>query len=257
MRLSGKIALITGSSRGIGRGIAVEMAKEGADIVVNYLSHEDEARKVAEQARGMGRRALVCYADVSKREDVEKLVEATLEEFGRVDICVSNVGRTIRKPFVELTPEDFEWVMRASCFSVFNVCQLCARDMVKRGKGGAILIISSVHSFVPIGTSVPYNTAKAGINHMAATMAEELAPHRIRVNVIDPGWIDTPGERELCTEEELQEEARKLPWGRLGRPEEVGKAAVFLCSDDADYITAAALGVDGGFWLPSRGKKLD
>lgn len=252
MRLEGKVALITGSSRGIGRGIALEMAKEGADVVVNYCASEDQAQEVAEQVRDMGRKALVCHADVAEREQCEKLVDAGLKEFGRIDICVNNVGRTIRKPFVELSPDEFEWVMRVCCFSVFNISQLCARDMQKRGAGGAILVISSVHAFVPIATSVAYNTAKAGINHMAATMAEELAPDQIRVNVIEPGWIFTEGELGLHTEEELKEYEKGMPWGRLGTVEEVGKAAVFLCSEDASYVTAEVMRVDGGFWLPSR-----
>ena len=255
MKLEGKVALVTGSSRGIGRGIAVEMAKEGADVTVNYSESADAAAEVAEEIRGFGRKALVCKADVSIPEDVDQMVEATIEEFGKVDICVNNVGRTIRKPFLEFTLEEFEWVMRVCSTSVFKTSQACAREMVKRGEGGAILINGSVHAFIPIPTSLPYNAAKAGLNHMAATMAEELLEDRIRVNVIEPGWIDTPGERTLYTEEEIQEHGRLMPWGRLGSIEDVAKAAVFLCSPDADYITAEVLRVDGGFWLPARTRK--
>ena len=127
--------------------------------------------------------------------------------------------------------------------------QHVARHMVERGGGGKIVFISSVHARKPYARSVAYNAAKAGLNHMAFTIAAELAPHRINVNVIEPGWIDTPGEHETFGDEAIAEAGPKLPWGRLGRPEDIGKAAVFLASDDADYITGTALLVDGGFLL--------
>ncbi|MBI2194075.1 MAG: glucose 1-dehydrogenase [Planctomycetes bacterium] len=252
MKLAGKVALVTGSNRGIGRGIAVEMAREGADVTLNYNTHEAEAEAVAREIRGLGRRAIVCQADVSKREAVDHMVQETLRAFGKIDICVNNAASTVRKPFLELSGEEFQWVLGVSLMSVFHTSQACARDMVRRGQGGAILIISSVHAFIPFRTSLAYNACKAGINHMGYTMAEELLPHRIRVNVIEPGWIDTPGERRFVPESQIYELGKKLPWGRLGTIEELGKAAVFLCSEDASYITAACLRVDGGFWLPAR-----
>ena len=132
----------------------------------------------------------------------------------------------------------------------FHTAQAGARQMVEQGHGGHILFISSVLGFIPKPTSAAYNTAKAGVNHLASTIAAELAEHRIRVNVIEPGWTDTPGERQYSTEHELQTGGEALPWKRLGRPDEIGKAAAFLSSDAADYITAATLRVDGGFWLP-------
>jgi glucose 1-dehydrogenase len=180
------------------------------------------------------------------------MVAATIQDLGRVDICVNNAGATIRKRFLDLTSEDLDWVIAVCLKSVFHTSQACAREMVRRGEGGSILIISSVHAFIPFATSMSYNACKAGIDHMGYTMAEELRTYRIRVNTIQPGWIDTPGERDLATEEELKRIGLRMPWGRLGTPEEVGKAAAFLASPDADYITAACLRVDGGFWLPSR-----
>ncbi|HIE50809.1 MAG TPA: 3-oxoacyl-ACP reductase FabG [Armatimonadetes bacterium] len=252
MALEGKVALVTGSSRGIGRGCALELARAGARVTVNYRRHSEEAAEVAALIRDLGREALVVQADVSRREEVERLVAATVERWGRIDILVNNVAHSIRKPFLELTEEDMRQVLDASLMSVFFCSQEAARDMVRRGEGGSIIVISSVHSFIPFANSLPYNTAKAGINQMAYTLAVELAEHRIRVNVIEPGWIDTPGEREFRTEEQIQAEGRKLPWGRLGRSEEIGKAVVFLASADADYITGACLRVDGGFWFPRR-----
>jgi glucose 1-dehydrogenase len=226
------------------------MARAGADVVINYNSHREEADSVAQEVAEIGRRAIVCQADASNRADVDRMVAAAMEEFGKIDICVCNAASTTRKPFLELTTEDFEWVIGVSCTSVFNASHACAKEMVKRGEGGAILVISSVMGEIPFSNSVPYNTCKAAINHMANTIADELISERIRVNVIAPGWIDTPGERRFTPEDEIYQIASDLPWGRLGKIEEIGKAAVFICSDDAEYITAANLRVDGGFILP-------
>ena len=252
-RLENKVALVTGASRGIGRGCALEMARVGADVAINYRSHEDEAMAVAEKVEQMGRRALVVQADVGDRVEIERMMDQVLDVFGRMDILVNNVAMGLRKPFLEMTPEEMAGVLDVSLWSVFHCSQLAARDMVKRGQGGAILVISSVHAAIPFGDHLAYNTAKAGIEQMAHTMATELAPHRIRVNVIEPGWIDTPGERAFFTEAQIKERGAQLPWGRLGTIEEIGKAAVFLASDDAEYITGACLRVDGGFWLPGWG----
>ena len=250
MKLADRVALVTGASRGIGRGCALEMAREGADVVVNYRSHPEEAAEVVAEIRGLGRQAIAFGADVGDRAAVDAMVAATVAEFGRLDILVNNAAFSIRKPFLEYTEEEFARVLQVAMWSVFHGSQAAARHMVARGGGGKIVVISSVHAFIPFRNSLPYNTAKAGINHMAFSIAGELAPHQINVNVIEPGWTDTPGERRYYTEEELRAGGAKLPWGRLGRPEEIGKAAVFLCSDDADYITGACLRVDGGVWLP-------
>ncbi len=248
--LSGRVALITGASRGIGRGCALEMAKAGADIVVNYNAHAEDAAEVVGQVERLGRRAVAVQANVGERPAVDRLVRAALERFGKVDILVNNAYRSIRKPFLDLTDEDVEATWAVSLWGVFRCSQAVARHMAERKQGGKILIISSVLSFIPFPTSLAYNTAKAGINQMAFTMAAELAPHRICVNVIEPGWTDTPGERQFATEEQLQEGGKRLPLGRLGRPDELGKMAAFLASDAADYITAGRFRVDGGIWLP-------
>ena len=250
VNLENKVAIVTGSSRGIGRGCAIEMAKVGADVVVTYRTHPEEVQEVAEIIRLMGRESLVLQLDIADRQAVEKMVQATLDKFGKINILVNNAAMTIRKPFLEMPVEDMARVLNVSLWGVFNCSQAAARIMVKQEQGGKIIIISSVHAFIPYGNSLPYNTAKAGINNMGYTMATELAPYRINVNVIEPGWIDTPGERKFLTEEELKAEGEKLPWGRLGNIEDVGKAAAFLASDAADYITGACLRVDGGFWLP-------
>ena len=248
--LTGKVALITGSSRGIGRGCAVEMARAGADITVNYRSHPEDAESVAEEIRSLGREALIVHADVSDRPAVDRMVEATVERFGHLDIVVCNAYASTREPFLEMSIEGMRRTLDVSLWGSFHAAQAGARQMVAQGGGGSLLFISSVHAFIPVPNSLAYNIAKAGINHMAATIGTELAPERIRVNTIEPGWIDTPGERTHETERSLDEEGKKLPWGRLGTIEDIGRAATFLCSDAADYITGAVFRVDGGFWFP-------
>ena len=247
--LTGKVALVTGSSRGIGRGCAVEMARCGADVAVNYRSHPDEAEEVAEEIRGLGRRAAVFGADVSDRAAVDDMVQGAVSELGRLDILVSNAYRSVRKPFLDLTEEDVRATWDVTFMGAFHATQAGARQMAAQGDGGALLFISSVLSFIPMPNSAPYNACKAGMAQLAATMARELKSERIRVNVIEPGWIDTPGERQFTSDEEIREAAKQLPWKRLGTIEDLGRAAAFLCSDAADYVNAEVLRVDGGYWF--------
>ena len=247
--LTGKVALITGASRGIGRGCAEQMARCGADVAINYRSHDDEADEVADVVRSLGHRASTFGADVSDRAAVDAMVEGATKELGRVDIVVANAYYSRRQPFLDLDVDDVRRTLDVTLIGAFHVAQAGARQMVQQGEGGSILFISSVLSFLPMPTSMPYNAAKAGINQMAMTIAVEMAEHRIRVNVIQPGWTDTPGERQFSSEEQLREGAKRLPWKRLGTPEDLGKAAAFLASDDADYITGATLKVDGGMTL--------
>jgi glucose 1-dehydrogenase len=247
--LSGKVALITGASRGIGRGCAVEMARCGADVTINYRSHPDEADEVAEEVRALGQRAITFGADVSDREAVDAMVQKTISDLGRVDIVVANAYYSKRQPFLELDVDEAKRTLDVTLWGSFHVAQLGARQMVAQGDGGHILFISSVLSFIPMPTSMAYNTAKAGMNNMSATLAGELAEHGIRVNTILPGWTDTPGERQFTTEEEMEAGAARLPLKRLGTAEDMGQAAAFLSSDAASYITGAELRIDGGYWI--------
>lgn len=255
-RYTDKIALITGSSSGIGRGIAEALAAEGADVVINHLRDGENAEAAAAAVRVLGRRALVCEADVARREAVAGLFDAAVAEFGRVDVAVANAAFSIREPVVDAAWETVEAVIGVAQFGVFHTCQMAAQQMIRQQKagrpGGKILVTGSILGQIPFPTSAAYNMAKAAVNHFARTLAAELLPHRINVNVINPGWIDTPGERRYSTEEEIAAGAAKMPWGRLGTPADIGKAAAFLCSDDADYITGTALTVDGGYLLGMR-----
>jgi glucose 1-dehydrogenase len=177
------------------------------------------------------------------------MVAAAVHALGRVDIVVANAAISIRAPVIEAQWEHVRRTIEVAQFGVYHTCQAAARQMVAQAHGGKIIIIGSVLCELPMPTSAPYNMAKAAINHLARTMAIELAAQRINVNVINPGFIDTPGERAFASEQQIAEASAALPWGRAGTPRDIGRAAAFLASDDADYITGAALTVDGGFKL--------
>ena len=260
-RLDGKVALVTGAARGIGRGIVLCLAEEGADIVVNDLPpiagpDIDDARGTAEAVETLGRQALVQYADVARPEQVKAMFANSVGQFGHVDIVVANAYRTIRELVVEATWENVLSTLEVTQFGVFHTCQLAAQQMIKQhtaGRpGGKIIIIGSVLAHIPLISSAPYNMAKAAVSQFARTLANELAEHRINVNVINPGWIDTPGERRLSGEEEIRTGASQIPWGRMGTPHDIGRAAVYLASDDADYVTGSILQIDGGLTLGPR-----
>jgi glucose 1-dehydrogenase len=250
MKLKGKNALITGASRGIGKGCALEMAKAGANVAINYYSHADEAEAVAKEARSYGVKAIILQGDVADRPRVEEMVAETVKEFGSIDLFVSNAVYSDRQLMIDADLNGFERTINVGMWGAFYGTRAAAIQMVKQQQGGAIVVVSSPHAVLAIPTSMAYNMAKAAIDHMARTAAIELAPHRIRVNIIHPGWIDTPGERKFFTEEQLEAGAKSLPWKRLGRIDEIGKAAVYICSDDADYMTGSTLTIDGGVSLP-------
>jgi glucose 1-dehydrogenase len=249
MKLLGKTALVTGAARGIGRGCALELAKAGASVAVNDLERSPQAEAVVAEIEALGRKSVLVEGDVFERASCESVVARAKSALAHIDILVSNPAFNRRAGFLEFEPETFADVIKGTLIGGFHMSQLVARHMVERGGGGKIVFISSCHVHIPYARSVAYNSGKAGLNHMALTIAGELYPHRINVNVIEPGWIDTPGEHEAFGDEALAQAGVKLPWGRLGTPEDIGKAAVFLASDDADYITGATLRVDGGILL--------
>jgi glucose 1-dehydrogenase len=250
-RLDGKVALITGSGRGIGRGIALCLAAEGADIAINDLPEHSAAEATAQEIRNMGRQVLVWPADISDRGAVEAMIAGVVQHFGCLDIAVANAAISIREPVLEAKWDNVRRTIEVAQFGVFHTCQLAAQQMSKQplnGRSrGKLLITCSVHEEIAFANSAAYNMAKAAVAHLGRTMAGELARTKINVNIINPGWIDTPGERRFFTEEQIQAGGKQIPWGRIGTPEDIGKAAAFLVSDDADYITGAVLRVDGGF----------
>ena len=247
MRLKGKTALVTGGGRGIGKGCALELAQEGATVIINDRPGSPDLQTAVADVQALGADAVAMEADGFSRAGCEQLVQSALDTVGALDILVSNPAYSIRQSFLDFDPEIFEKVIQGTLIGGFHMSQLVARHLVERGEGGKIVFISSVHARMPYATAVAYNAAKAGLNHMAKTIARELVQHRINVNIIEPGWIDTPGERQAFTEDDIEAGASWLPWGRLGTPADIGKAVAFLASDDADYITGTILRVDGGY----------
>jgi len=247
MDLTGKVALVTGAGRGIGKGCALELAKHGADLVLNDRPSSPDLESTAKEIRALDRQCTPIEADAFSRDGCEQMVAQAIKAAGHIDILLSNPAFSKRGDFLGYDPELFDKTLQGTLAGGFHLSQLVARHMVKRGNGGKIVFISSVHGQMPLGSAPSYNAAKAGLEHLARSMSVELLPHHINVNVIAPGWIDTPGEHETFSEETIAREGSKLPWGRLGRPDEIGKTATFLCSDFADYITGVVVPVDGGF----------
>jgi glucose 1-dehydrogenase len=247
MRLKDKVALVTGASSGIGRAIAVRFAAEGAYVAVNYLprgSGEEEARAVVESLDTPG---ATVAADVSKRAEVERMVSEVLEKFGRLDIAVCNAGIEIKRPFLEVTDEEWDAVIAVNLYGAFVASQTAARRMVEQGGGGKLIYTSSVHEDIPFPGYTSYCASKGGVRMMMRNLAVELAPHRINVNNIAPGAIATPINRAVLEDPKAKGEAvSEIPWGRFGRPEEVAAVAAFLASAEADYVTGSTYYVDGG-----------
>jgi glucose 1-dehydrogenase len=218
--------------------------------VVNYRSHEGAAEEVARAIRVAGSEAITCGADVSEPDSGQRLVDCAVNAFGRLDIAVSNAAASERAPFVEADLAGFRRTVEVTMWGAFYLVRAASQQMIRQGAGGAIVVVSSPHAYIPSPSSMAYNMSKAAVEQMAKTAAIELAEHRIRVNLLQPGWTDTPGERKFCSEEELQTEGAKLPFGRLGTAEEMADGILFLCDPRSTYTTGATLLIDGGYSLP-------
>lgn len=248
MRLQEKVALVTGASTGIGKAIATRFAAEGAHVAVNYRpGGRADSEAAQSEASSFGPSSIAVAADVSKREDVERMIAEVIAKFGRIDIAVNNAGIEIKKPFLDVTDDEWNKVIAVNLFGSYVVSQVAARQMVKQGGGGKLIFISSVHEDIPFPEYTAYCASKGGVRMMMRNLAMELAPHKINVNNIAPGAIATPINQAVLDDPEARRNAiSEIPWGRFGRPEEVAAVALFLASDEAEYVTGSTYYVDGG-----------
>lgn len=255
--LQGQKALVTGSSSGIGKAIAIAFGEAGADVVVNYVSNGEGAEQACEEIRRSGGKALAVQANVSREDQVFAMFNAARAAFGTVDIVVTNAGIQRDAPFDELSVEAWDLVMNVNLKGQF----LCAREAVREFKrrglrpevssaAGKIVCVSSVHDVIPWAGHVNYAASKGGVAMLMKSVAQEVAPFRIRVNAISPGAIRTPINESAWKEQKAYDALMTLiPYRRIGEPDEIGRAAVWLASDDSDYVTGETLYVDGGMTL--------
>ena len=249
MKLDNKTAIVTGARRGIGRATALALAKEGANVVVSDISQEDCQRVVAE-IEDLDKKGLAIKCDVSSRAEIEEMVRRTAAEFGKVDILVNNAGIISYKPFVELTDEDWDAIMTVNLKGQFMCAQAAAREMMKNGWGRIINIasISSGGCGIAYPLVAHYTSSKGGVIALTEALALELTPHGINVNAICPGAIDTDMAKGAKESGQLEPLLARIPKHRLGQPEDVASLVAFLASEESDYITGAAIVIDGG-WL--------
>ena len=245
MELKGKVALVTGSGQGIGRAIALAFAKEGADIVVNVRKNIKNAEAVANAVRNLGQRSLVYQVDVSNYDQVKKMVNATVDAFGRIDILVNNAGASGAKPLEELSEEEWKTVVDVNLNGVFYCTSEVGKLMIKQ-KGGNIINIAgaSAHRCYPNGGA--FGPTKAAVISLTKQLAVEWAKHGIRINAISPGPIMTSDTIIKLEDEKMRAKIAKIPMARVGTPEEIANVAVFLASDKSSYITGQSIIVDGG-----------
>ncbi len=249
--LEGKNAIVTGASKGIGAATAVALAEAGANVAINYGHSRAAAETVAERCRACGVKVRLAQADVGVQAEVQRIVTETVAEFGQIDIAVSNAAYSDRELFYEADMQGFEKTVQVTMWGAFYLVRAVSLHMIEADIQGSIVVISSPHSWRPIPGSMAYNMSKAAIDQMAKTAATELCQKRIRVNLVHPGWIDTPGERKFFSEATIAEKGAELPWGRLGRPEEVARGVVFLCDPASEYMTGSSVQIDGGIDLPT------
>jgi 3-oxoacyl-[acyl-carrier protein] reductase len=243
--LAGRVAIVTGSSRGIGRAIAETLAADGAKVVVNYNSGEAAANEVKENIAAKGGEAVAVQADVSDFSAAQQLVKTTLDTFGQVDILVNNAGTTRDTLLLLMKEDDWDIVLETNLKSVFNCCKAVARPMVRRKQGGRIINITSVVGLVGQAGQANYAASKAGMIGFTKSLARELGSRRITVNAIAPGFFPT-ALTDVLSDEMVQNALNLIPLGRLGELQEVADLACFLASDKAAYITGEVIRVDGG-----------
>jgi glucose 1-dehydrogenase len=247
MRLEGKIALVTGSSQGIGRAIAERFAREGADVVINYNRTPGGAEEALREVERAGRRGLIVQANIAAVEDVRRLVGVAVEHFGRLDILVNNAGVETHAPFWEVAEADYDKVLDTNLKGVFFATQAFVRHLMQNERRGKVVNVSSVHEELPFPNFAAYCASKGGLKMLTRNLAVELGRFGINVNNIAPGAVETPINTKLLNDPaKLKALVAQIPLGRLGQPQDVAGLATFLASEDADYVTGSTFYVDGG-----------
>lgn len=252
MKLEGKVAIVTGAATGIGQGIALRFAKEGASVVVDFVGKPDAANETEKQIQSAGGKTIAVAADVSKPDEVKNLIAQTVATFGRLDIVVNNAGIEKKAPFVDFAFEDAQKIIAINLLGPYLMAQEAAKQMIKQGQGGRIINISSIHEDLPMPTNAPYCASKGGLRMLMRTIAVELAKDKITVNNIGPGAIYTPIDADVQAKPELEKALMaEIPLGRWGQPAEVAGLATYLASDEAAYVTGATYFIDGGMLVQS------
>lgn len=255
--LKGQPALVTGANSGIGYAVAKALAAAGAPVVVNYVSDPPSAERVVDEIRTAGGEAMAIRADVSKEDEVQAMFRKMFDAYGTIHILVNNAGLQRDARFVDMTLHDWEFVLSVNLTGQFLCAREAVREFLRRGlvpevscAAGKILCMSSVHEIIPWAGHVNYAASKGGVMLLMKSLAQELAPHRIRVNSICPGAIRTPiNASAWSTPEALSQLLTLIPYGRIGEPEDIGRAAVWLASDSSDYVNGTSLFIDGGMTL--------
>lgn len=248
MNLQGKVAIVTGGSRGIGKSICMKLAEKGCNVVINYVKNESFALEVAREIENMGQRAYLVKKDVSKIKEAEELIEEVYKKFNNIDILVNNAGITKDTLFLRMTEEDFDKVLDTNLKGTFNVTKAAVKYMVKK-RFGRIINISSIVGIYGNAGQVNYAAAKAGIIGFTKALAKELGSRKITVNAVAPGFIKTDMTTPIIEKETEEKIIERIPLKRIGLPEDVANLVAFLASDEASYITGQVIAIDGGLTL--------
>ena len=252
--LKGKVAIVTGGNSGIGKAIVQYLAELGAQVVIDYRSHPEATEELEREIGSYGGSSFGVQADVSKLDDIQRLIDAAVSQYGRIDVMVNNAGVETRTSVLDTTPEQYDKVLDVNLRGVFFATQYAAKQMIAQGGGGRIINISSVHEDWPMPGNTPYCLAKGGVRMLTRTAALELAPHGITMVNVGPGAVATPINDSTMNDPELLAKLNAaIPLGRMARPEEIAKVVGFLASDGASYITATTIFADGGIMQSSPG----
>jgi glucose 1-dehydrogenase len=254
MSLKDKVAIITGGNSGIGLSIVLELAKQGANIVIDYVCHPEAAEALEKQVTALGDQVIGVRADVSKVAELQSLIDAAVKNLGRLDIMVNNAGVETRTSVLDTTEEQYEKVLAINLKSAFFGTQLAAKQMIKQGGGGRIINVTSVHEDWPMPGNTAYCLSKGGMRMLTRTAGVELAPHNILVVGVGPGAVATPINLSTMKDPALMKKLNSaIPLGRMAQPEEIGSVVAFLAGDGARYITATTIFADGGIMQSSPG----